>query len=107
MTKPTLVTDENFKKEVLQHKEPVMAEFFAVWCPHCQRMKPIIEELAKEYAGKVKICAVDVERSAKASSDFGIEGTPTMFFFKNQKREQKLIGEQSIQNLRDALDALI
>lgn len=101
------ITDENFE-EVESYKGPYMVEFFATWCPHCQRMAPIIEQVAKEYDGKVEVFLVDVDQSADANQKYEVSGTPTLFFYKKDNElSEKIVGEQPIEVLRKTLDKLI
>lgn len=79
------ITDSNFKKEVLGSDLPVLVDFWAPWCTPCKMIAPIIEELAKEYRGKLKIGKLNVEENPKAPSNFGIMSIPTLVFFKKGK----------------------
>lgn len=101
------VNDENFKQEVLDGKGPVMAEFYATWCGHCQQLKPTIEELAGTYSDKIKFCLVDIDQSPRYADEMGVSGTPTMFFFKNGKVVKKLVGEQQKSVIESALKEII
>lgn len=108
MSQVIQATDQNFKDEVENYKGPMMVEFYATWCPHCQRMEPIIKKLADEYAGKVKVVAVDIDKSPDSSDKYQIQGTPTMFFFSKEGGEPNSIsGEQSPQTLKEFLDEII
>ncbi|MDP2923865.1 MAG: thioredoxin [Candidatus Omnitrophota bacterium] len=78
-------TDANFKKEVLESNLPVLVDFWANWCGPCKMISPIIEELAKEYAGKIKIGKVDVDENPKTATLYGIMSIPTLVFFRNGK----------------------
>ena len=106
MSKKAL-TDENFDAELAACPTPYMVEFFATWCPHCQRMAPVIEELAKELDGKVAIFTADVDIAVKKTDAFNVLSTPTMVFFKNNKPVQQLTGEKAKQVVKDALLALL
>ncbi|MDR0952706.1 MAG: thioredoxin family protein [Elusimicrobiota bacterium] len=103
------ISDKTFEEKVSTYKGPHMLEFFATWCPHCQRMAPIISELAKEFEGKVKIFLIDVDKAPEYTDKYQVTGTPTMFFYQDGKKEPKstLVGEQSIEDLRQELNALI
>lgn len=102
------VTDQNFKDEVDNFRGPLMVEFYATWCPHCQRMTPVIKKLAEEYAGKIKFVAADIDKSPEAAARFHIHGVPAMYFFKTEKAEpNSLSGEQETKDLKAFLDELL
>lgn len=84
--------DHNFKKEVLESNLPVLVDFWATWCGPCKAIAPLIDELAKEYAGKMKIGKVDVDTNSKIATEYGIMSIPTIIFFKNGKVMNQLVG---------------
>ena len=88
-------TDANFKKEVLESELPVLVDFWATWCSPCKQIAPIIDELAKEYAGKIKIGKVDVDNNSKIPTQYGIMSIPTIIFFKQGKVMGQLVGAAS------------
>ena len=92
MGKAIEITDNNFEQEVLKAKEPVLLDFWATWCGPCLMMAPIIEEIAQEYAGKLKVGKLDVDQNSKTSTQYGIRSIPTMFFFKDGKVVDRVIG---------------
>jgi len=100
------ITDDNFKKEVADHKGAVMVDFYAPWCGPCKMMAPVIEKLAKEYKGKVKIGKLDVDDNTDTATKFEVQSIPTIVFFKNGEVTDKLIGFQSEENLRETLDKM-
>jgi len=100
-------TDANFATEVMKSEIPVLVDFFAVWCGPCKMMAPIIEELAEEYTGKVKIGKFDVDENPIVSEQFGIQSIPTLLFIKNGIVVDKAMGVQSKDKLMDKLDALL
>ena len=85
-------TDTNFKKEVLESGLPVVVDFWANWCGPCKMIAPIVEELAKEFDGKVKIGKVDVDTNPKSASTYGIMSIPSIIFFKNGKVMDQVTG---------------
>ena len=85
-------TDDNFKEEVLESEIPVLVDFFATWCGPCKMMGPIIEEVAKEYEGKVKIGKLDIDESPKTTQENRIVSVPTMILFKNGAKDDMRIG---------------
>ena len=74
-------TNTNFKKEVLESNLPVLVDFWANWCAPCKMLAPLIDELAKEYAGKMKIGKVDVDTDSRIATQYGIMSIPTIIFF--------------------------
>ena len=101
------VTDASFDKAFEAHNRAEMVEFFASWCPHCKRMEPTVNRLAKEYDGKANVLAVDVDEAPMASRKFGISGVPTFLFVKNGKVMESISGEQSENDLRQKMDSLL
>jgi thioredoxin 1 len=85
-------TDGNFKKDVLEAKEPVLVDFWAEWCGPCRMVGPILDELAKEYDGKIKIAKVNVDENQQVSMDYHIRSIPTLLFFKNGQMVKQLVG---------------
>ncbi len=85
-------TDNNFKKEVLESRLPVVVDFWANWCGPCKMIAPIVEELAKEFDGKVKIGKVDVDTNPQSASSYGIMSIPSLIFFKNGKVMDQVTG---------------
>jgi len=88
------ITDANFDSEVKQSQQPVLIDFWAPWCGPCRKLGPIIEELAGEYAGKIKIAKVNVDENQKKASEFGISGIPAVFLFVNGEVRERLVGLQ-------------
>lgn len=107
MSKVIQVTDENFYNEVAKGKMPLMTEFYAVWCTHCQNMAPIVEELAEECSGKIDIYAADVDKTTKAAETYGIGGIPTFVLFKDANHYEKFSGETSKTYLKQKLEELL
>ncbi len=76
------VTEDNYQKEVLESSLPVLVEFFAVWCGKCAMMEDIVDEIAGEYEGQVKVCQIDIEASEKLAAQFEVEIVPTFVLFR-------------------------
>jgi len=86
------LTDQNFKKEVLQAELPVFVDFFALWCSPCLMAEPVIKELAEEYEGKIKIGKLNVDENPKTAQKYGIMSIPTVIIFQEGKEVKKQIG---------------
>jgi thioredoxin 1 len=90
--KPMEVTDANFQTEVLNSDKPVLLDFWAEWCGPCKMISPLVEELAKEYDGKLKVGKVDVDSNQQTSMQYGIRSIPTLLIFKGGKVVDQLVG---------------
>jgi thioredoxin 1 len=97
-------TDANFKKEVLESSLPVLVDFWAVWCGPCKMIAPILEELVKEYAHKIKIGKVDVDGNSKTATHYGIMSIPALIFFKNGKVMDQVTGAVSKADLKKKIE---
>ena len=97
-------TDANFKKEVLESDLPVLVDFWAAWCTPCKVIAPHIEDLAKEYAGKMKMGKVDVDVNSKVATQYGIMSIPTIIFLKNGKVMNQLVGALSKLDLKRKIE---
>lgn len=96
--------DANFKQEVLESNVPVLVDFWAEWCQPCRMLTPLIEKLAKEYAGKVKVGKLDVDASETAMK-FNIQSIPTVLLFKNGQVKETLVGLKKEADYKAAIDA--
>lgn len=94
-----VITDKNFKEEVIDSKIPVLIDFWAPWCGPCQMLGPIIEELAKEYEDKVKIGKSNVDENSQITTTYGIMSIPTVILFKEGKEFQRKVGAQNKEEL--------
>ena len=101
------ITDANFDQEVLQSTEPVLIDFWAVWCGPCRMIAPVVEELSREYAGKAKIAKLDVDSNPEVSAKYGIRSIPTLLIFKDGKVVEQIVGAVPKQKLVNALDTHI
>ncbi|MDA3810365.1 MAG: thioredoxin [Spirochaetaceae bacterium] len=88
------LTDENFEQEVLKSDIPVLVDFWAEWCVPCKMLGPIIEELAGEYAGKVKICKLDVDDAPESAGKFSVQSIPTVMVFNKGEQVRQTLGAQ-------------
>lgn len=101
------INDSNFKQEVLEESLPVLVDFWAVWCGPCLRLAPAIEEIAKEYKGKIKVCKLNVDEAPKTTSDYEIMGIPTLAIFKDGEVVDKIMGALSKFELETAIKKYI
>ncbi|MFH1186556.1 MAG: thioredoxin [Candidatus Levyibacteriota bacterium] len=101
------LTDQNFEEEVLKAKLPVLVDFWAEWCMPCRVVDPIVDELAKEYQGKIKVGKLNVDESGDTAQSFGIMSIPSIYIFKDGKPVKTMIGAQSKDNFKKAIDEVI
>lgn len=105
--KPIEITDDNFETEVTKSDKPVLIDFWAVWCGPCKLIAPIVEELAAEYDGKVKIGKLDVDNNQQASIKFGVRSIPTLLLFKNGELKDTIIGAVPKKTIVDKLNSVL
>ncbi len=87
-----VITEQNFEQEVLQSTLPVMIDFWAVWCGPCKVLSPIVDELAKDYEGKIKVGKINVDENGQLAMRYNVMSIPTLKFFKNGKVVGEMIG---------------
>jgi|SRR5512139_1374222 len=86
------VTDQNFAAEVLQSSLPVLVDFWATWCGPCRTISPVVEELAKEFTGRIKVTKLNVDENPGTPSQYGVRGIPTLIVFKGGKVLDQIVG---------------
>lgn len=101
------ITDETFDKEVLQSDVPVLVDFWAEWCQPCKMVGPIVDEVASEYAGKIKVGKVNVDENTKTPSSYGIMSIPTLMIFKNGQPQETIIGVQPKDVFKKNIDSVL
>lgn len=97
-------TDSNFQSEVLDSKEPVLVDFWAVWCMPCRAIAPAVEALATEYKGRAKVGKLNVDENQQVAARYGIRSIPTLLVFKDGKPVDQIVGVQPKDKLAAALD---
>jgi thioredoxin 1 len=98
-----VLTDDNFDAEVLKSDIPVLVDFWAEWCMPCKMVEPIVDQIAQEYAGKLKIGKVDVDSNPQISMKYGIRSIPTLLIFKNGQPVDQIIGAVPKKNILQKL----
>ena len=99
-------TDENFNKEVLSSDIPVVVDFYADWCGPCKMLAPVIETLATEFEGKVKVGKLNVDNAPDTAQNYGIMSIPTLLYFKNGEIVNKSIGVVAKSEIEQVLNSL-
>lgn len=102
-TNTEIVNANNFDKNVLQSERPVLVDFYADWCGPCKAIKPVLEELAEEFAGRVDIKKVNVDHDQELAQQYGIRGIPTLLVFKEGEVQETLVGLQAKVQLANSL----
>lgn len=100
-------TDQNFQSDVLGSDKPVVVDFWAPWCTPCKIVTPIIEELAKEYEGKVSVGKMNVDENPEVAGTYGVMSIPTVMVFKGGKPVQSLVGAQGKQTYKQEIDKVL
>ena len=101
------VSDSSFDKEVLQSEVPVLVDFWAPWCGPCKAIAPMVEELAKEYGGKLKVVKVNVDDNKEAAMRYNVRGIPNLILFKNGEPQNQIVGAVAKQELAKAIDQIV
>ena len=100
------LSETNFSSEVLTATSPVLVDFWAEWCGPCKMIAPLLDELASEYDGKVKIGKVNIDEHQNLATQYGIRAIPTMLLFKNGEVAEQIVGMRTKRDLKGSLDKL-
>ena len=101
-----VITELNFDEEVVKSALPVLLDFWAPWCGPCKMISPIIDELSKEYEGKVKIGKVNTDENLNLTSKLQISSIPTLLFYKDGKPVQRIVGYRSKEDIKKMIDTI-
>ena len=98
------VTDANFDQEVLKSDQPVLIDFWAVWCGPCKALAPIVDEVAQSYSGKVKVAKMNVDQNPGTPGRYGIRGIPTLLLFKGGQVKEQIVGYVPKETIEKAIE---
>ena len=101
------VSDQNFEKEILESPTPVLVDFWAVWCGPCRAIAPVVDQLAKEYKGKLKVAKMNVDDHVLVPQRYEIKSIPTLLLFKNGAVARQLVGAVPRAKIEEAIKAVL
>lgn len=101
------LTDESFKREVLDSDLPVLVDFWAPWCGPCRAIAPIVEEIAKEFAAKLKVAKINIDENSKTPTQYGVMSIPTLMFFKKGQVADQVVGKLTRAELKNKIAEII
>jgi thioredoxin 1 len=107
MGKALEVTDSTFEQEVLQAQQPVLVDFWAAWCGPCRAVAPVVEELAGEYEGQLKVMKLDVDDNPRTAVAYGVQSIPTLLVFKDGKPAERIVGAVPKKVIVDKLQSVM
>ena len=101
------ISDSNFESEVINSEIPVLVDFWAPWCGPCKSIAPVLEELANEFNGRVKVVKVDVDINPESATNYNVRGIPNLVFFKGGKMVDQIVGAVPRDQLLNSLNKLV
>lgn len=107
MSKALEITDVTFEQEVKKSEIPVLVDFWAPWCGPCRKIAPIIDELAEEFAGKLKVVKLNTDENVRTAQEFSISGIPSLIIFKNGEAAERLVGLMQKSTLKSSIEKFI
>ena len=107
MNQEKTLTDTNFKTEVLEAKQPVLVDFWAEWCGPCRMLAPVVEKIAEANKGKIIVGKMNVDENQETPQKYGIQGIPTLLFFKDGDVVQQIVGYQSQENIQNVINEVV
>lgn len=107
MSKEAILTDSNFKQEVISSPTPVLVDFWAEWCAPCRALAPVVEKIAEANTGRLKVGKLNVDENPETAQEYGIQGIPTLLLFKEGKLVHQMVGFQSQTNIQRGIDEAI
>jgi len=107
MSNVTAVGDDSFEREVLQSATPVLIDFWAPWCAPCRAIAPVVDEIAREYAGKLKVVKMNVDENPRTPSRYGVRGIPNLILFQGGQVKEQIIGAAPKSQLVKAIGNVI
>jgi len=101
------ITDATFDSEVVSSETPVLVDFWAEWCGPCKMIAPVLEQLSQDMDGKIKICKLNVDENSETPGKFGVMSIPTLVIFKDGEEKERIIGYQTIDELKRKVEAYL